>query len=253
MLSLADVVIGLVAAVVIGLSKTAVPGSGLLATPLIALTFTGRQISGATIVLLLIADVFAVRFYRQHARWDVLRGLAPWVVVGFAAGAWFYVSVGSRTRTIDVVIAVMILVIVVLQAQRLVRRRPATGASRSGAAFYGSTGGFATFVSNNAGPILNSYLMGMGLDKDEFIGTSSWFYFVVNVTKLPIYVVLGAWSHRGGHFFTHRSLLFDLAALPGVLAGLWIGRRLYRRIDQRTFIVVVLGLSAAGAVKLLIG
>jgi len=248
-----DIIVGLVAAVVIGLSKTAVPGSGLLATPLIALSFTGRQISGATLVLLLTADVFAVRFYRQHARWDLLRRLAPWVAVGFAAGASFYVWVGNSTRTIDVVIAVMILVIVALQTRRLVRRQPAVASARSSAAFYGSTGGFATFVSNNAGPILNSHLMGLGLDKDEFIGTSSWFYFVVNVTKLPIYLALGALSHGGGSFFTHRTLLFDLAALPGVLAGLWVGRRLYRRIDQRTFIVIVLGLSAAGAIKLLIG
>ena len=74
---------------------------------------------------------------------------------------------------------------------------------------YGSAGGFTTFVSNTAGPIMNTYLVRLGLDKHEMIGTSAWFYFVVNVTKVPVYLALGAWS-AGGHFFTAESLAYDL-------------------------------------------
>ena len=35
------------------------------------------------------------------------------------------------------------------------------------AALYGTAGGFTTFVSNAAGPIMNTYLVGLGLDKRD--------------------------------------------------------------------------------------
>ena len=69
------------------------------------------------------------------------------------------------------------------------------------AAVYGSSGGFTTFVANAAGPILNTYLVGSGLGKDELVGTSAWFYFAVNVAKFPVYLALGMWS-SGGPFIT---------------------------------------------------
>ena len=84
------------------------------------------------------------------------------------------------------------------------------------AAVYGSSGGFTTFVANAAGPILNTYLVRLGLGKDELVGTSAWFYFAVNVAKVPVYLALGTWS-SGGPFFTGKSLAFDAALLPAVL------------------------------------
>jgi uncharacterized membrane protein YfcA len=252
-LSAGRVAIALVAAVVIGMSKVAVPGAGLLATPLVALTFSGREISGATLGILVVSDVAAVRLVGRGARWDLLRVLAPGVAIGYAAGAWFYIAARKSNRTIDIVVATLILVVVVLQVIRLVRRKPASDVSRGVAGFYGASGGFATFVSNNAGPILNGYLTSVGLEKDEFIGTSAWFYFIVNLAKLPIYLALDRWSHSSSAFFSRTSLAFDLVALPGLALGMWVGLRLYRRIDQRTFILVVLALSALGAVKLLAG
>jgi uncharacterized protein len=252
MLTNGDIALALLAAFMIGLSKTAIPGGGLLATPVVAVTFHGRGLPGATLGILLMADVLAVRTYRQSARWDVLRPLVPWVTGGFALGAWFFIAIGKSGRTLDIVIASMILLIVMLQVWRIVRQSPPAAPSLGAAGFFGTTGGFATFVSNNAGPILNTYFTRLGLSKEEFVGSSSWFYFIVNVAKVPIYVALGWWS-TGGAFFTRRSLLFDLASIPGVLAGVFLGRWLFHRIKQQTFLGIVLVLSAAGAIKLLLG
>ncbi|HTH05990.1 MAG TPA: hypothetical protein VL916_08970, partial [Ilumatobacteraceae bacterium] len=58
------IVIGAIAAVVVGFSKTAIPGAGLLAVPLVASIVQGRLIAGASLPLLLVADVFAVSWYR---------------------------------------------------------------------------------------------------------------------------------------------------------------------------------------------
>lgn len=242
---------GVVAAIVIGASKTALPGAGLLATPLVAAVVEGRQIAGATLPMLIVADVFAVAWYRQNAEWELLRSLAAWVAVGFAGGTVFYIVVGTSVRPIDITIGVIILAMVALQLWRMYRRRPTRPATPRDAAVFGSAGGFTTFVSNSAGPVLNTYLLGLGLDKRAQVGTSAWFYFAVNVAKVPIYLALGAWT-TGGSFFTLESLGWNAVLLPAVIAGVYAGRWLLPRISNSTFVVAVLVLSAAGGIRLLV-
>jgi uncharacterized membrane protein YfcA len=243
-------VIGAIAALVVGFSKTAIPGAGLLAVPLVASLVEGRLIAGASLPLLLVADVFAVNWYRHHTRWELLRPLAIWVAVGFGFGIAFFVAVGNEVRIIDVAIGVIILVMVAIQLWRMYRRRPPRPATPRDAVVYGSAGGFTTFVSNSAGPVMNTYLVGLGLDKDEQVGTSAWFYFAVNLSKIPLYVALGALT-TGGPFFTGATLLWNLCMVPAIVAGVYLGRFLLPRISQATFVVLVLVLSALGGVRLL--
>ena len=244
-------VIGALAALVTGLSKTALPGAGLLATPLLAMVVTGRLIPGTALPILIFADVYATRWYRNHTRWDLLRPLTGWVAAGFALGATFFVVVGAKVRAIEVAIAIAIIVVVTVQITRMVRKAPPKPPTLGGAAVYGTTGGFTTFVSNAAGPIMNTYLVGLGLDRETLVGTSAWFYFAVNVAKIPVYLALGAWS-TGGHFFTAETLLFDVCMFPVVLVGLYCGRALLPRLHDRLFVWVVLALSLAGAARLLL-
>lgn len=242
---------GALAALVVGLSKTAVPGAGLLSVPLVASVVEGRLIAGASLPLLIFADLFAVTWYRHHTRWDLLRPLVAWVAVGFAGGVAFYVVVGSSVRPIDVAIGVIICVMVAIQAWRMWRRSPPRAATPGDAALYGTAGGFTTFVSNSAGPVMNTYLVGLGLDKESQVGTSAWFYFVVNVAKIPLYLALGAFAD-GGHFFTGESLLWNLTLAPVIVVGVFAGKWLLPRISPQSFVVLVLVLSAAGGVRLLL-
>jgi uncharacterized protein len=241
-----------VAALIIGLSKTAIPGGGLLATPLLATVVSGRLIAGTMLPLLLIADVFAVTWFGRYARRDVLRPIMPTLLLGFAAGTTFYVVLGSGGRVLDVVIGVIILLLVIIQSARIIRASSPKPATPRVTRLVGATGGFTTFVSNAAGPIMNTYLTGIGLPKEELIGTSSWFYFGVNFAKIPVYTAIG-WFAAGGSFFTMDTLRFDAAVAPGVAVGLLGGRWLLPRIQQRTFNIVVLFLAAIGATKLLVG
>jgi uncharacterized membrane protein YfcA len=245
------IIVGVIASLVVGLSKTALPGAGLLAVPLVATVVEGRLIAGASLPLLMVADVFAVTWYRHHTRWDLLRPLATWVGVGFAVGIAFFVAVGDSVRVIDVAIGVIVLAMVALQLWRMWRRRPPEPATATDAAVYGSAGGFTTFVSNSAGPVMNTYLVGLGLGKAELVGTSAWFYFAVNVSKIPFYLALGAFT-AGGPFFTGETLLWNLTLVPAIVAGVYLGRAVFRHIPQQTFVVAVLVLSAAGGLQLIV-
>jgi uncharacterized protein len=246
-----NLILGALAGLIVGLSKTALPGGALVVTPIVGAFVSGRLLPGTVLPLLIAADLFAVSWYHRHARWDLLRPMILSVAAGFAVGTAFFVAVGSSTRLIDIVIGCSILLIVAIQVWRIIRKSKPTQATATSAALYGSTGGFTTFVANAAGPILNTYLVGLGLGKEELIGTSAWFYFAVNVAKVPVYAAIGGLSH-GGHFFTANSLAFDAACIPAVLVGLFSGRTLFHRLPERAFLVAVLVLSAAGAVKLLL-
>ncbi len=246
--------VGLLAALVTGLSKTAVPGAGLLAVPLFATIASGRLIAGITLPVLIVADLFAVTWYHRHARWDQIRPIVPWVALGYAAGVAFFVVVGSRTRPVELVIGGAVLVMVALQVWRMRRRRRRAPRplGRRDQAIYGSAGGFTTFVANASGPIVNTYFVSLGLDRRELVGTSAWFYFAVNVSKVPVYVAIAALA-TGGPFFTGQSLVFDAAVAPAVVVGALVGRAVLHRMPERVFVVLVLALSAAGAVRLLLG
>lgn len=251
MFTLGNLILGSIAALIVGLSKTAFPGAALVATPLIATIVDGRAIAGTALPILIAADLFAVTWYGRHTRWDLLRPMIVAVAFGFAAGATFFAVVGSSTRPIEVVIGVSVLLMAVMQAWRMSRRREPVPPTAATAAVYGSSGGFTTFVANAAGPILNTYLVRLGLGKDEMVGTSAWFYCAVNIAKVPVYLALGYWS-GGGAFFTGTTLSFDAALFPAVLIGLFSGRRLLHVLPEHAFLIGVLVLSTAGAVKLLL-
>lgn len=251
MFTAAAIVAGLVAAFIIGFSKTALPGAALLAVPLFATVFEGRLIAGGTLPVLLVGDAFAVRWYHRHARWEVNRSLAPWLAVGFAAGIALFVVVGAASRSLEVAIGLIVLAIVALQVIRLVRRVEVRRADTATAAVYGTTGGFTTFVANAAGPVINTYLVARRLPKTEMVGTSAWLYFLINLSKIPLYLALGAWT-TGGSFFTADSLAYDALVIPGVFVGVFAGIRLFPHLPERAFVIAVLILSAAGAVNLLL-
>jgi hypothetical protein len=86
--------------------------------------------------------------------------------------------------------------------------------------------------------------------KEEFIAAGAWFFFVVNLLKLPIYWIMP-------HFGTHKllissdTLLIDACLLPAVVIGSLVGRRLVPHIPQRAFELVVLLLAAAASLSML--
>ena len=251
MFGVETILIGLIAAYVVGVSKTGLPGAGIVAIPLFATVFEGRLIPGGTLPVLIVADLFAVGWYRRHTRWDLLRPLALWVAIGFAGGIAFFVVAGSNTRPIEIVIGVIVLFVVGLQFVRLRRGGPDRPADATTAAVYGSTGGFTTFVANAAGPIINTYLVGLRLPKEQYLGTSAWFYFGVNISKIPIYLALGELTD-GGRFFTGESLAFGAVVIPAIFAGVYTGRWVVHRIPERAFLVMILLLSAVGALNLIL-
>lgn len=228
--------LGAICAFSVGIAKTGVPGFGILSVPVFVLTVGDARLSAAWLLPLLIcADAFAVFYYRRHAAAGALFSLLPWVLIGMAGGA---VMLRYPDEVIRPVVGSISLIMLVLY---LWRRRKTTGlppADWKHAGFYGGSAGFATMVANAAGPIMNMYLLTKQLPREEFVATGAWFFFVVNLSKVPVYKSLG--------LFSRQSLLFDLALMPFVVAGALFGRKLLMIMPEKIFInsVIVLAFAA---------
>ncbi len=231
------------AALLVGISKTAVPGLGILAVAIFSLVFAPRESVGTVLLVLLAGDCFAVAAYRRQADWAQLLRLLPWAVVGIAAGA---LALGRLDeRALRLLLGVILTALAVFQ---IIRRRRGTRADqsvpRSIGILAGVTAGFTTMVANAAGPIMTLYLLAMRLPKLTFLGTTAWYFFIVNLLKVPFGVASGAISAT--------SLPISLALVPLAALGALLGRRLVTRIDQQTFEAIALWLTLVAGLRLLV-
>jgi len=248
-------IVGSCAALLVGITKTGLPGIGILVIPLMAAVFGGRLSVGATLPLLIVGDIFAVLWYHQHARWDNLRNLSPWLVIGIVVGTgllWYTGIQGSRVDWLNVIIGVLVLGMLAIS---LARRRwgdRLVPNSKFGVATTGVLSGFATMVSNAAGPIMAIYMTGvLRLSKNEFMGTSAWYFFIFNLSKVPLYIFLNL-VVPANPMVNATTLHFDLLMLPLILIGALIGKWLLPRISEGLFDGAVLVLAGAAAVKLIL-
>jgi uncharacterized membrane protein YfcA len=237
-----------VAAVLVGVAKTAINGVGSIAVVIFAAVLPSRESTGAILPLLLCGDLIAVTWYRRHADWRTMWRLLPGVLPGLVVGVWFLSVVDDAVmrRTI----ALILLVMCALQLRQLLRRTTL----RAGEApphphgvttiATGAVAGFATMTANAAGPVTTVYLIRAGLPMLQMIGTGAWFYLLLNLTKVPFSAGLG--------LITPTSLVRDALLVPALFVGAGLGILLVGRLRQRQFEVAALGFSAATAFLLLV-
>lgn len=240
------------AAVLIGIAKTGVPGFGILAVPIMVLAVgDARHAAGWLLPLLCVADLAAIAVYRRHAHGRRLAGLAPWVVAGMGVGA---LTLAAPERSLRMLVAAIVFVMIGMRWLRARRGAESDSVPPPAppppddrwyqAAGYGAAAGFATTVANAAGPVMNLYLLARRLPKQEFVATGAWFFFAVNLAKLPIYA--------GHALIDRRSLAFDLALVPAVLVGALVGRVVLARLPQAAFDKLVMVLTVGAAALLLV-
>jgi len=243
-LTVSQMIQAVIAAFLVGFSKTGMVGLGVLIVPLMASVFPAKASTGALLPMLIFGDLFAVAWYRQHAQWRILAKLLPWVLPGLVLGTVALKFTSSEA--LGHMLGGLILLLVVFQVARerggewLEERLPRQWWF---SALMGISAGFTTMVGNIAGPIMTVYLLSMGLRKREFMGTGAWYYLICNAAKVPFSAGLG--------LITVRSLTFNLEAAPIILVGAVVGILTFRLIPQKWFNRAVLILAALAALKML--
>ena len=228
-----------VCAMFVGMSKVGVPGIGMLVVPTLAIVFGGKASTGILLPMLMMADVFGVSYYHRHAEWKYLWKLFPFAFIGVGIALW----VGE---VVDDVWFKNIMAIVVFGCIGLMLWKDRNKGNTFFpdklwfAALMGVLGGFATMIGNAAGPIFAIYLLAMHLPKNKFIGTSAWFFLIINASKFPLHVFI--WKT-----IDLKTLTLNITMLPAIALGAFVGIWLVKKFSDklyRTAVIIVTALSA---------
>ena len=261
----------MVVAALCGIAKTALPGAATVAVALCTAVLPAKESTGAILLMLMTGDLLAVWSYRRDADFRMLRRLVPAVLTGVGAGALFlHLASNDSTRRLIGVILLLLVAITLIQRRSTSRRAsddasaaqapspPAptletqeattalatpTTSGRLARLVYGSLAGFTTMVANAGGPVTSMYFLACRYPVKAFLGTTAWFFFLVNLVKLPFSVSAG--------LVNPTTLSLAVIAAPVVIASALAGRRLAERMDQRVFEPIIVALTIISALPLL--
>jgi uncharacterized membrane protein YfcA len=190
-------------------------GSGLLAVPLLAhflpLTFV--------VPLILVTDFLASlalgTHTRRHARWDEVKPLIPFSILGVLAGTTLLVNLPKTPLLATLGVFVLLFgarSVLNLHGTRIVSRRWAIPA--------GLAGGAIGALFGTGGPPYVIYLNHRLHDKGELRATFSGLFLIDGGLRIVAFLIAGLLLHA-------ELLLTILATLPLVALGLFLGNRVH--------------------------
>jgi uncharacterized protein len=241
-LSVSRWILAFVTVLIVGISKTGLPVLGVLFAPLFAEVLPSRASTGALLPLIIVADVFALFFWRRHASWKHLVRLFPLAFVGIVAGYLGMSRINDQQLRYVMGSIVLVMLGASVYREYILGIKAPLPSSWWFTSIAGFLAGATTMVANAGGPVTMIYLLSMRLPKKQFIGTCAWFFFVVNWIKVPFSLSLG--------LITGPSLLFDAVLSAGVVAGALAGLILAHRIPEKAFTIAVQVLTFLSAVMM---
>jgi uncharacterized protein len=234
----------MICGMLVGMSKVGVPGVTMIVVPAMAFIFGAKQSTGVLLPILMMADIFGVAYYHRHASWTHLIKVLPWAVAGLLIALW----IGEKVNDEQFKNLIAILVFFSIGLMIWQDKRKGTQFFPDKwwfAASMGILGGFATMIGNVAGPVFAIYLLAMHLPKNNFIGTSAWFFLIINFSKFPLQMFV--WNNINA-----ESLLIDLVTLPAIALGAFLGFKIVKIIPEKTFRGFVIAITFISAFLLLL-
>jgi uncharacterized protein len=228
----------------IGLAKGGLFGVGMIPILIFAEIFPARASTGLLLLALVVGDICSLLVFHQQASWRQLRRVALPAVIGVVLGWW---TLGQlEDAQMRPIIGWLILGLTAVHLSR-----PYLGAWVDTSTHHpifaltmGGLGGWSTMLANAAGPVMSLFFLAMRLPKLEFVGTTAWFFFLINLCKIPFGLQLGLVN---GH-----SLGLALVLAPVILASVYAGRWILHRIPQRLFEFMILLFAVAGALRMIL-
>lgn len=213
-----------VAVLLTGISKSGFAGAiGGITVPLMSLVISPALAAALLLPILIIADVLSLRqWWGQHSRAH-LTLLLPAAVLGIVLG---YISFGWLDETrLRLLLGIITLLFALNMLLKLVNQSRLTSAWAG--RVLGALSGFTSFVAHAGGPPLNMYLLPQGLAKSQYLATAVVFFAVVNLLKLPPYLMLGQ---------LNMALFgYALLSLPLVWLGVKLGIVLQHKFSETAF------------------
>jgi uncharacterized membrane protein YfcA len=228
----------------VGLTKTGVTGLGMLNVVLFASIFGGKPSTGMLLPMLCFADIFAVKYYHRHAEWKYIMRLMPSALIGIVLAV--YVGDIANSSQFNMLLGLIVLAgAAIIIWREFMPNNQKIPDYRWFSIVMGVFGGFTTMIGNAAGPVIAIYLLSMRMPKNSYIGTSAWFFMIVNLVKVPFHVFV--WET-----ITWHTLSFNLLLTPFIALGAISGILLIKKVPERTYRLFIIIVTSIAAVKLLV-
>lgn len=228
-------------AFLLGIAKSGVKGIAVFIVILFVFAFGAKASTGILMPLLICGDIFAITYYKKHAHWKYVFILIPWMIVGVILGTYGGNYLDESSFKLGMASLIFLTTLLLLYLEK----RPLTQVPShwSFGSSLGVLAGFTTMIGNLAGAVTNIYFLAMRLPKNVFIGTSAYVFFIINIFKIPFHVWV--WETIG-----IASLKTSFQFLPYLIAGLFIGVKLVKKINDENYRKLILVLTAIGSIVL---
>ena len=233
----------LLCAFFIGMAKTGVHGVAMFAVPILALIFGGKASSGLMLPMLIMADLFAVKYYHRHANWGFLFKLFPSAAVGVLIAT--FIGNAIDDAMFKQIMGGIIFVSLAIMIWMETANKDKVPDFLWFAVLMGTLGGITTMIGNLAGSVMALYLLSMRLPKNEYIGTAAWFFLAINLFKVPFHV----WSWET---VSLNSFYLNLLGLPFIALGAYVGIQVVKRIPDKQYRWLILAMTAVAAVFMVV-
>ncbi|MGY8643643.1 MAG: TSUP family transporter [Verrucomicrobiales bacterium] len=237
------IAIALAGAFCLGVAKTGFPGLAIVNVLIVAELFGAKNSVGIILPLLIVCDLIVYPLFRKYASWRQVWPLIPVIMIGVVIGYFLLDNVEEITSRR--LIGVIVLLMLVLQLFREYKKDFLEHLPVSKTFFVatGLTIGISTILANAAGSVYSIYALVKKMSKEDFLGIGARIFLLVNVLKIPFLTDL--------NLINADSLLLNVLLLPGIAAGIFLGKTLIRIVPQRAFEILLYVFSLIAGVKLL--
>lgn len=233
-------------AILIGMSKTGIQNIGTIAVPLFALLFGAKESTGIVLILLAMADLIAIIYYRKKLVWSEVVKLLPMALFGLLVALLFGHFIDDQTFKAVMALCILLGVGIMIWMERSnEQRRERLTKRRWYAPFFGFLMGFSTMIGNAAGPALSIYLLSRRMDKFTFVATGAWFIMILNYTKIPLQAFV--WQN-----LTWAGIALNFLALPFILLGGYLGIRIVKVLPEKSFKNLIMFLVVLSSIFMLL-
>jgi uncharacterized membrane protein YfcA len=233
---------GVLAVILLGLSKGGFAGIGALGTPLLALVVGPVEAAAIILPILIVQDIVGVWAFRHSWDGKIIALMLPAAVIGIAVAYWFAASLPEAGMQILLGAISIVFAARSLWLQRGGRVPAPTDPPRWFGFLMGIAVGITSQIAHAGQPPFQIYVLPKRLPRDVLVGTTAIFFAAVNWIKVPAYLALGQFSHA--HLMA--SVMLMPVALGSTFAGVW----LVRRVDADRFYSLIYWLMMLVGLKL---
>lgn len=233
-------------AILIGMSKTGIQNIGTLSVPFFALLFGAKYSTGIVLIMLCMADLTAVIYYRKQLIWTEVLKLLPSAFLGLLGGLLLGNYIDDKVFKIVMGGCILIGVIIMFWSSRQTEEKVDTLVQKKWyAPLFGFIVGFSTMIGNAAGPALSVYLLTKRMTKYTFVATGAWFIMILNYSKIPLQIFV--WDN-----LSWSGFLLNLFALPFIFLGGLIGIKMVKKLKDDQFKLIITALVILSSILLMV-